>query len=570
MGTESKATQPSSGCSYHRYEIVGDNSHTTDVQCSNKIVTVRRVPVRGVTLTIGVFFDGTGNNQANSLDLKLAYGNCSGLVGEDRARACEHYESLAKKNFSNSSYQGGLTNISRLHELYTADIDLKDEQTEAQIKAYISGIGTADGESDSMLGMALGSSLIPQFEGVVTKTDNVLAEIIAALKGFIGRNRDEIAIAKIQFDVFGFSRGAASARHFANRVMSQDPMIVDAIQKGLDGSNHHGKPAGEVCFIGLFDTVAAIGSLLNFYDIHGRRNPGVELELRPSVAQKVFQIRAMHECRYNFSLNSIEGMWPELALPGVHSDIGGGYNAPDSALPESEDHLLTMPDVEIVSDDTPETATTVYRKAEAIREKLYALPALKYMLPHGKVETRAISWPIVNRDKARAHIFEKKVGAAVFLKRQAIPNDWEKVSMRVMLDAAQDAGVAFQDIDPTNPNTSLPSELLPLCEKAIEQGRAVRYGKESVSFTQNEMLTIGRYTHCSANWDIDSDHSLWVSPSSGEVFLRRHYAPTKEQSFVWANAPCDGWVRTVWSMDDQQQWEERRKANVDAVDRIFG
>lgn len=34
----------------------------------------------------------------------------------------------------------------------------------------------------------------------------------------------------------------------------------------------------------------------------------------------------MHECRYNFSLNSIKPSYPEISLPGVHSDIGGGYN----------------------------------------------------------------------------------------------------------------------------------------------------------------------------------------------------------------------------------------------------
>lgn len=44
--------------------------------------------------------------------------------------------------------------------------------------------------------------------------------------------------------------------------------------------------------------------------------------------------------------------------------------------------------------------------------------------------------------------------------RRAVPNDWEKVCMRVMLDAAQDAGVIFGDIDPQNPDTALPAELV--------------------------------------------------------------------------------------------------------------
>ncbi|HCN5544262.1 TPA: DUF2235 domain-containing protein, partial [Escherichia coli] len=306
------------------------------------------------------------------------------------------------------------------------------------------------------------------------------------------------------------------------------------------------------------------GSLLNFYDINGRSNPGVNLELRPSVAQKVFQISAMHECRYNFSLNSIAGMWPELALPGAHSDIGGGYNAG-----EDEISLLTMPDFDVIPESADETQTAVYRQAEKMRQALFSLPALKYLMPHGKVETKMISWPLVNLDKARAFIFEKKAGAAVFMTRRAVPNDWEKVCMRVMLDAAQDAGVIFGDIDPQNPDTALPAELVPLCDKATAQGRAIRRGAEPEGFTAEEMRTIGRYLHCSANWNIDSDLSLWVSPSSGEVFLRNHYAPTDDRSFVWPMAPGKGWVRTVWRMDDQQQWEDRARANVDVLDELF-
>ncbi|MCK6686700.1 DUF2235 domain-containing protein [Enterobacter asburiae] len=562
MSTNEKTTPEDTG--YYRYEVIGDCTLRTSAVGTVKTVQCRRVPVRGIALTVGVFFDGTGNNRANSDDLRLAYAHCANLVGEDRARACEKYEKHARAELGNASWQGGITNISRLFDLYQSSDELNDSETEAQVKIYVSGIGTADGESDSMLGAALGSSLIRQFEGGVTKTDEALDKISAELSRFIKLNRDKVAIAKVQFDVFGFSRGAAAARHFANRVMNQDAEIAVAIDKGLDLTGHHGKAAGEVRFLGLFDTVAAIGSLLNFYGINGRSNPGVNLELRPSVAQKVFQISAMHECRYNFSLNSIAGMWPELALPGAHSDIGGGYNAG-----EDEISLLTMPDFEVIPESSDEMQTAVYRKAEKMRQTLYSLPALKYLMPHGKVETKMISWPLVNRDKARAFILEKKAGAAVFMTRRAVPNDWEKVSMRVMLDAAQDAGVIFGDIDPQNTDMALPAELVSLCDKAIAQGRAVRRGTDQESFTADEMRTIGRYLHCSANWNIDSDLSLWVSPSSGEVFLRNHYAPTDERSFVWPMAPGKGWVRTVWRMDDQQQWEDRARANADALDRLF-
>lgn len=549
---------------YYRYEIIGESTHFTDVHCSEKIILCRRKPVRGITLTVGLFFDGTGNNRTNSNDLRLAYAHCANLVGEARAEACAKYEKRSKKKLGNASWQGGPTNISRLFDLYKRNDELKGSETEAQIKAYISGIGTTDGESDSMMGKALGSSLIRQFGGVVTRTDDALDEISAELMRFIKLNRDNVAIVKVQFDIFGFSRGAAAARHFANRVMNQDTAIAAAINKGLGATGHYGKAAGEVRFLGLFDTVAAIGSLLNFYGLNGRSNPGVNLELRPSVAQKVFQISAMHECRHNFSLNSIAGMWPELALPGAHSDIGGGYNAG-----EDEISLLTMPDFEVIRTSADERQTTVYRQAEKMRQALYSLPALKYLMPHGEVETKMISWPLVNHDKARAFVFEKNVGAAVFMTRKAVPNDWEKVCLRVMLDAAQDAGVIFTPILSTNNELELPSELVPLCDKAIAQGRAVRRGAEPKGFTAEEMRIIGHYLHCSANWNIDSDLDLWVNPSTGEVFLRNHYAPTDKTSFVWPMAPGLGWVRTVWRMDDQQQWEDRVRANANALEGLF-
>lgn len=161
------------------------------------------------------------------------------------------------------------------------------------------------------------SSLLDVFEGVITKTDEAIKGITQELLAFMKRNdTHDFCIAKVMFDVFGFSRGAAAARHFANRVMDQDPAIAGAISAGLKGDFYDGKPSGEVRFLGLFDTVAAIGGIGNFFDINGRSSLRVRLELPPSVAQKVFQITALNEYRYNFSLNSIQGMWPELALPG--------------------------------------------------------------------------------------------------------------------------------------------------------------------------------------------------------------------------------------------------------------
>lgn len=553
---------------YQSYDVA-EGSHKTSVHNDWKTLVVKKNPVRGVTLTIGLFFDGTGNNRENTASRLLKFNECSAPlqgVNQEEAQSCEEFMKGINKNIlSNGSYRGYFSNIHWLNTLYLADQALSEGQCEAQIQTYISGIGTAEGKSDSALGMGLGSSILDVFEGVVTKTDKAIEGIREELLAFMKRNgKRDFCIAKIQFDIFGFSRGAAAARHFANRVMEQDPAIAGGIAEGLRGDFYDGKPSGEVRFIGLFDTVAAIGGIDNFFDINGRSSPRVKLELRPSVAKKVFQITAINEYRYNFSLNSIQGMWPELALPGAHSDIGGGYNPIGSPLQEDEDIFLTCPAFDLVSYDSPETGTRAYLKAEQAREALLALPALRYILPHGKIATKVRSVGVVNSDKRRSGIIEKQVGAAVFFERAAVPNDWAKVSLRVMLDAAREAGGLFEPIRESNTELQLPPELISLAEKAIAQGRAIRRGQEPPLFSEEELHLIGKYIHCSASWNIESDRNLWVDPKTGEIFIQ-HFGPKETKAFVFPNKPGKGWIRSVWYMDDRQRQQDYAEKSSDAT-----
>lgn len=209
-----------------------------------------------MTLTIGIFFDGTGNNRENTASRLMKFNECSAArqgVNQKDAQSCEDFlEEINKNSISNGSYRGYYSNIHWLNSLYVADQTLLESQVEAQIQTYISGIGTAAGEADSVIGMGLGTSILDIFEGVVTKTDEAMERITQALSEFMGFNLNpDFCIAKIQFDVFGFSRGAAAARHFANRVMEQDPAIARAIAKGLRGDFYDGKPSGEVRFWGF-------------------------------------------------------------------------------------------------------------------------------------------------------------------------------------------------------------------------------------------------------------------------------------------------------------------------------
>ncbi|WP_233423436.1 T6SS phospholipase effector Tle1-like catalytic domain-containing protein [Enterobacter asburiae] len=382
-----------------------------------------------------MFFDGTGNNVFNTDERLLK--SCThldvGLKKED-LELCT--KKLGMSTDGSNSYMGYYSNIHWLNTLYSIDDEIVEDKYQFQRAVYVQGIGTQKGKEDSLVAMGTGTLS----EGVVDKTDEGVSQITNEIRTLLGEgNGITNAIEKIQFDIFGFSRGAAAARHFANRIRNNDKAIQQAITKGLDGRNQHGKPAGEVRFIGLFDTVCAVG-----LDPHDAINPGVDLDLPPDIAQKVFQIAAMHECRYNFSLNSIKESWPELTLPGVHSDIGGGYNPK-----EQEYYFLTKPKNETVRDSVPPEITDVYRQTAAETPDLRTFPNLSPVMASGEVKTETWYDYLVNHEKRRQEITEKRVGAAVTLKR-VVPNDWSKVSLRVMLDSALEAGVDMKEIEPTN------------------------------------------------------------------------------------------------------------------------
>lgn len=524
---------------YYAWEA-SECEHFTDVNISVKTVVCKRKPVPGVTLTIGMFFDGTGNNVFNT-DNRLL-NTCTDMdVGVSEVDAVSCTRKLDMSSNGAGSYLGYYSNIHWLNTLYSVDDELALDQSVYQRAIYVQGIGTAKDKEDSVIGMGIGEV----FEGVIDKVNEGISLITAEIDQFISKNTNAgYAIEKIQFDVFGFSRGAAAARHFCNRVRNGDKVIQQAIAKGLNGRNQHGKPTGEVRFLGLFDTVCAVGSVSDLFDVHGNVNPGIELALPQDIAQKVFQITAMHECRYNFSLNSIKEAWPELSLPGVHSDIGGGYN-PN----EQEYCFLTEPRGETVKRDAVNESTQTYKSIAATLPDLKSISALEYILPSGEVKEECWYDYIVDMDAQRAGAMDKHVGAGITLKR-IVPNDWSKVSLRVMLEAAKETGLKFKDIDPEDSDMKLPGELELLSQKAINQGKIVRAGGAPASFSPDELLVIGKYIHCSANWNGVKFKSVWLDGKQ----VRTIYGAEKAMHLIgYVNMPNANWIRSVWNMKGEKE-----------------
>lgn len=238
------------------------------------------VPLRLNKFSIGVFFDGTANNSGNA---------CTNLK----------YPSINKGR----SYKGYYTNIHWLRNLYS------------QSWIYVKGAGTDWnlGKDDTAGGSAMGkgeTGVVKHIEYACKTIAEKLSE--KGLKNLV-----------IPLDVFGFSRGAATARNFVYHLDKEKKY------KEIKGEDHGylGKYLEDnniefrIRFLGIFDTVLSRG-------VYPFEESDVEdFPLNVKNAEYVFHITAMDEYRENFSLTRIgtdvDGM--EIALPGVHSDIGGGY-----------------------------------------------------------------------------------------------------------------------------------------------------------------------------------------------------------------------------------------------------
>jgi len=246
---------------------------------------------------IHVFFDGTGNN----------YFNTMATPAEQRAQR-------------DDSYGNDLTNVARMWQTLG-----KDENV---ISVYVEGIGTTQKQSDSTLGMGLGMG----DAGIVHRVRDAFQLI---QKKYEAKNLSEEGLPAIfDVNVFGFSRGAAAARHFAH-LLNTEP------EKYFTGEWL--KPKMRINFVGLYDCVAHYG--------FSQDNDVKDLNLNfgKNSARRVFHLIASDEYRDNFNLTDIQSalmqqietyagdrpMGRELRIPGAHSDAGGSYR-PD----ETETHTF--------------------------------------------------------------------------------------------------------------------------------------------------------------------------------------------------------------------------------------
>ncbi|WP_408980632.1 T6SS phospholipase effector Tle1-like catalytic domain-containing protein [Pseudomonas sp. B21-015] len=328
-------------------------------------------------------------------------------------------------------------------------------------------------------------------QGVRTRVEESPAKLVEAITTFQDNNPDK-RVKKIEFDIFGFSRGAAAARDFANEVLKGEKSILaKALPAGspalTDTFKWQVQADVSINFIGIYDTVAAIANpLVGDFSGHNARNPGLNIFLAPDVAKKVVHLVARNERRYNFSLNSAGAA--DIVLPGVHSDLGGGY------LPKATERVLvSKPRRSDVALPTPLTEANSYKLAQQDLRRLLDQMA-QYNLP---LELRTWEVPFTSQDK-NDRTRKKHVYAAVSSQRE-VRSDLSLIYLRIMRELAVENGVPFGEIDEEEPRLALPSELVPISKKlmAYALGKSPTTGLSS----QEEELLFQRYVHLSDNWN---------------------------------------------------------------------
>lgn len=287
-------------------------------------------------LFIGLFFDGTGNNEeADFLKVK------------DKPAVQKH------------------SNVVRLYHMYP---DKLTKGTTKYYRYYVPGVGTnfpeindSGGASGTATGMnsedriiwglmrvfnavsqfITEKDLLPDSEaGAIAKSlagsTSTAGRRVDILKGFWGTRLKALITNRpksipnpelITLSVYGFSRGAAQARGFVN-------WLYELCDEAGGAHTFCGIPL-RLQFLGIFDTVAAIG-------VGGGFTSGaIGSEGRQSWANKNLQIhKAVESCLHFVAANEVRGTFPvdsvridgayppnvkEYVYPGSHSDVGGGY-----------------------------------------------------------------------------------------------------------------------------------------------------------------------------------------------------------------------------------------------------
>lgn len=192
---------------------------------------------------------------------------------------------------------GILQVVNAVHNTLFPDVDLINDQQAKTIVSNMSSMVSTLGFEGSYRRMVL----------------NTWEEKLTAVV-----KKHPMKLTQINVAVFGFSRGAASARAFVN-------WLFQICEREGGGFALAGVPL-RVYFLGIMDTVGSVGTndSIPGLDGHMAWASTENLAINQNVEQCVHFV-ALHEQRGSFPLDSANGRAREVIYPGMHSDVGGGY-----------------------------------------------------------------------------------------------------------------------------------------------------------------------------------------------------------------------------------------------------
>jgi len=217
-------------------------------------------------ISVGIFFDGTGNNGANILSPDKPLNN-------------------------NESYYGTFTNIYKLYSLFVGDE-----------KIYVEGIGTVTGNEDN--NFAIATCANPPYGNGYSSDDKLQKA------GDFVQNIVKNDAAEYHFYLYGFGRGGMLARTFCNQLLTDYALENCRIK-----------------FLGAFDTVES--KPFNTYNMSIVDRVENALHICAVHESRFFSpltgffenSKAMQDQKSQTK----SSVWKEIFVPGDHADVGGGY-----------------------------------------------------------------------------------------------------------------------------------------------------------------------------------------------------------------------------------------------------
>lgn len=390
-------------------------------------------------LIFNIFFDGTQNNMNNT---------------QKRLEGSHTYTTHSNKK--DDSYKNYYSNIALLYRT------INETYADNVINIYTEGVGTRNNLADESTAAGTGMNNLIATSGIESKIAKVIKDI--KLKHEEYKKIKKITPSIFIFNLFGFSRGAATARYF----MSLESRIRTIL--GIKDNQRR-----EFNFVGLFDTVASYG-LYHKNDVENLKLDSV------SKAKKVFHLTAGDEYRDNFKLTTIKsaikkGVGYELEIPGAHSDIGGGYQEE-----EKERRLLA--------------SKTTYNLLPP--EELKKLR--KEYIAQGWYHPKQIDIYSIKAEESMLYTHS-------LIGYREIPYHYQHIGYHIMREFAKKyAGIVFKEEKKKNGNgnkkdidTSIPEDLKSLYNTLFNYAKANdKAQRKKIVLTNKDLWVRNKYLHISA------------------------------------------------------------------------